>query len=54
MKIKYKVNEVVSTEHFIDLLQRSSLGQRRPVEDAQCMKDMVENSNLLVSAWHEQ
>jgi ribosomal protein S18 acetylase RimI-like enzyme len=54
MKIKYKVNEIVSTEQFIDLLQRSSLGQRRPIEDVQCMKGMVENSNLLVSAWHEQ
>lgn len=51
MIIEYKVNVPVSVEQFIELLERSTLGERRPVNDHQCMAGMVENSNLMVSAW---
>ena len=51
MSIKYKINVPVSTDQFIDLLQASGLGARRPVDDRACMQGMVENSNLMVSAW---
>ncbi len=49
--ITYKVNEPISVELFIELLKASSLSERRPVDDQLCMKGMVENSNLLVTAW---
>ena len=51
MSIEYKINVPVSADQFIDLLHESSLGERRPVDDRECMKGMVENSNLMVSAW---
>ena len=51
MSIKYKINVPVSTDQFIDLLQASGLGARRPVDDRACMQGMVESSNLMVSAW---
>jgi len=51
MSIEYKINVPVSTDQFIDLLQASGLGARRPVDDRECMQGMVENSNLMVSAW---
>ena len=51
--IEYKINEPVSVDQFIDLLNRSTLGERRPVNDKACMEGMVSNSNLLVSAWHD-
>ncbi len=51
IKVKYKVNESISSAQFIVLLVRSTLAERRPIEDQECMKGMVENSNLIVSAW---
>jgi len=51
MSIEYKINVPVSTDQFIDLLRVSTLGERRPIEDRECMEGMVKNSNLIVSAW---
>nr|WP_251358619.1 hypothetical protein [Kangiella sp. TOML190] len=53
MGIDYKVNEAVSAEQFQSLLKRSTLGERRPVEDISCLKGMLENSNLILSAWDQ-
>lgn len=49
--IRYKVNAPVAVEQFIDVLRRSTLGERRPIDDRECMEGMVNNSNLLVTAW---
>jgi len=51
MSIKYKINVNISTDQFIDLLRKSTLGDRRPVDDRECMEGMISNSNLTVSAW---
>jgi len=51
MQVEYKVNENISVDQFIDLLNRSSLGERRPVEDVECMQGMISNSNLVITAW---
>ncbi len=53
MSIEYKVNAPVSTEQFIELLRESTLGERRPIEDRECMEGMVKNSNLIVTAWND-
>lgn len=52
MSIEYKINIPVSTDQFIGLLRESTLGERRPIEDRECMEGMVKNSNLMVTAWH--
>lgn len=52
MSIEYKINAPVSTDQFIALLRESTLGERRPIEDRECMEGMVKNSNLMVTAWH--
>ena len=51
MSIEYKINEPISTDQFIDLLSSSTLGERRPIQDRECMQGMISNSNLTVSAW---
>ncbi|MDH5425569.1 MAG: GNAT family N-acetyltransferase [Gammaproteobacteria bacterium] len=51
MEIEYKVNAVISVGQFIDLLSVSGLGMRRPIDDLKCMKGMLDNSNLIVTAW---
>ena len=51
MDIKYKVNEPVNAEQYIELLVKSTLGKRRPIDDRDCIEGMLNNSNLTVSAW---
>jgi ribosomal protein S18 acetylase RimI-like enzyme len=51
MDIQYEVNHKVSVKQFVDVLMGSSLGERRPVNDEECVSGMLENSNLLVTAW---
>lgn len=51
MYIEYKVNVSVSSDQFVTLLKESSLADRRPVDDWECIERMLANSNLIVSAW---
>ena len=51
MNIEYKINAPVSIDQFIDLLVRSGLGERRPVDDRACIEGMIAHSNLMVTAW---
>jgi len=53
MEITYKINTVITTEQFLELLKESTLGKRRPIEDYDCIDGMLKNSNLVVSGWHE-
>lgn len=51
MEIEYKVNQSISVEQFVNLLKKTSLGERRPLENEATIKGMLENSNLIVTAW---
>ncbi|MBW7469467.1 GNAT family N-acetyltransferase [Marinobacter sp. F4218] len=51
MTIEFKVNHPVTADQFIGLLESSTLGERRPMQDRACLEGMVANSNLIVSAW---
>lgn len=52
--ITYKVDKIISLEEFIDVLNRSTLGKRRPVDDIECMSSMLENANILITAWDDE
>ncbi len=52
MNIEYKINEPISSEQFVGLLKKSSLSERRPIDNPVCMEGVVKNSNLFVSAWY--
>lgn len=54
MPVEYKTNADISAEQFIDILQRSTLSERRPVHDLTCMEGMLEHASLLVTAWDGQ
>ena len=54
MSIRYAVNEPITRDQFIQLLNASTLGERRPVDDLECMQGMVENTNLIVTAWDQK
>ncbi|PKO16196.1 MAG: GNAT family N-acetyltransferase [Chloroflexi bacterium HGW-Chloroflexi-10] len=52
MSIEFKINVSVSVDQFIELLRASTLGERRPIDDRECMEGMLKNSNLVVTAWN--
>ncbi len=51
--IEYSTTKRISADEFIDVLKRSSLAERRPVDDRVCIEQMLEHTNLLVTAWNE-
>ena len=51
MEIDYKVNEPITAEQFITLLKKTSLGARRPIDNVERIQAMLDNSNLIVTAW---
>ena len=51
MKITYKVNFDFELDQVIQLYHDSTLGDRRPVDDRECMFLMMKEANLIVIAW---
>lgn len=48
--MEYKIENTLSVEEFIEVLKRSSLAERRPVDDLARMQKMVKNANLTITA----
>ncbi|MDX1491711.1 MAG: GNAT family N-acetyltransferase [Pseudohongiellaceae bacterium] len=53
MNIEYRINESITPSQFIELLEKTALGERRPIDDRALVEGMLANSNLIVSAWHD-
>ncbi len=51
MEIEYRVNSCITPEEFIDVLRRSTLAERRPVDNPERIAKMLAYGNLLVTAW---
>lgn len=51
MSIEYKINKPITIEQFVTLMKASTLCERRPIDDLDCIEGMISNSNLTVSAW---
>lgn len=49
--IQYKNDVAISADQFIDLLKRSTLAERRPVNDVAKINDMLRHGNVLITAW---
>ena len=54
MSIKYRDDATLSTEEVIDLYNRSTLGERRPVNRPDIFEQMLKSSNLIITAWHRE
>jgi predicted N-acetyltransferase YhbS len=53
-EITYRSNIKITAEQFIDLLKRSTLDQRRPVDQPERIQQMLDHGNVLVTAWVDQ
>lgn len=54
MNIEYKINPKISSKDFIDILNRSGLAQRRPIEDVKCIEGMLKDADLIIIALHNK
>ncbi|MGB3750385.1 MAG: GNAT family N-acetyltransferase [Arcobacteraceae bacterium] len=50
MNIKYKINKDITPSEFIEVLKRSTLEKRRPIDDLEIIKGMIENADIIVTA----
>ena len=50
MNIEYKLNPKLTETEFTDILNRSTLGERRPVDDKECINGMLKNADIIVIA----
>jgi predicted N-acetyltransferase YhbS len=51
MSIHYDSSHTITEQQFIDVLRRSTLSERRPVDDLACIRAMLQHANLLCTAW---
>ena len=51
MSLRYDDARKISGGEFVDLLKRSTLAERRPVDDPACIDAMLRHANLLCTAW---
>jgi GNAT superfamily N-acetyltransferase len=54
MHITYRDDAKISVEAAIDLYKRSTLGERRPVDRPDIFEGMLNNANLVITAWHDE
>lgn len=48
--IHYQLEPELSAEEFIDVLVRSTLGERRPIDDHERIESMLRNADVIVTA----
>jgi predicted N-acetyltransferase YhbS len=53
MAITYSSEKSISADEFVDVLRRSTLAERRPVDDARIIGAMLRHADLLCTAWDE-
>jgi predicted N-acetyltransferase YhbS len=49
--IAYRLGNDIELDAFIEVVRDSTLGERRPVDDRERMRQMLERANLVVTAW---
>jgi len=52
MEILYRSDIKISADEFIDILKRSTLDERRPVNQPERIQKMLDHANVLITAWH--
>lgn len=48
--ITYQLEKNLTAEEFIDVLNKSTLGERRPVDEPERILKMLEHGNLIITA----
>jgi predicted N-acetyltransferase YhbS len=48
--IEYQREFTLNADEFVDVLKKSTLGERRPINDSDRIHEMLQNANLIVTA----
>jgi predicted N-acetyltransferase YhbS len=48
--IEYQREFTLNADEFVDILKKSTLGERRPIDDSDRIQEMLQNANLIVTA----
>ncbi|MHA8051699.1 GNAT family N-acetyltransferase [Aquirufa sp. ROCK-SH2] len=51
MEITYQINPKLSVQDLIQILDKSTLGVRRPLSDIKAMESMLEHANVYIGAY---
>jgi len=51
MDIQYRNDYALNPSQFVDILRRSTLGQRRPIDNPERIEKMLKHANVLITAW---
>ncbi len=51
MAISYRSDIRITASQFIDVLKRSTLDERRPINSLERIQKMLEHGNVLITAW---
>lgn len=51
--LRYSLSETINAEQFIDVLKRSGLAERRPVDNLATIEGMLRGASILTTAWHD-
>lgn len=49
--IQYREGNQLDVDQMIELYRASTLGERRPIDDAAIVADMLRHANLVITAW---
>jgi predicted N-acetyltransferase YhbS len=50
MNVSYQLEPTLGTQEFIDVLVRSTLGERRPLHEPETMRRMLANADVIITA----
>lgn len=50
-KIRYADDQPIDAGMFVDVLRRSGLAERRPVDDSEAIVGMLRGATILITAW---
>ena len=50
MNIEYKITTKITPKEFINILDNSTLGLRRPIDDIETIKGMIDNADIIITA----
>ncbi|MHA8067296.1 GNAT family N-acetyltransferase [Aquirufa sp. ROCK2-A2] len=51
MNLSYQINPSLTVEDLISILDRSTLGLRRPLADLEAMQSMLDHANVYIGAY---
>lgn len=51
--MEFRTDARLTPAQLADVLRRSGLAERRPVEDSECLAGMVKGADLTVTAWED-